>query len=320
MNDDRNGDPQREPRHLGLTRRSAGTIMVVIAYVGVISALVGAVVGWRFLGELSEANRQGLVLAEESLTAAQASLVVAEDVIEAVDGALTAVNGTIDAVGEGIGTTTAVAGSTGQPLRYASINGNISVAAGTRFAISQIAAGVFTGVSAVTSSVVTAVLVLVLSFFFIKDGPGFLPWLRRETGPDIGGHLTEVFSRSWNTLGDFIRVQAIVSFVDAFFIGLGLVVLGVPLAPALAVLTFFAGFIPIVGALAAGTLAVLVALVSKDLAERGVSAGSIIREIAPIVGGGGGGRDDMAQAGGKDPSKLDEALTAARAAIERNLT
>jgi alanyl-tRNA synthetase len=63
----------------------------------------------------------------------------------------------------------------------------------------------------------------------------------------------------------------------------------------------------------------LVALVSKDAVERGLSAGSIIREIAPIVGGGGGGRDDMAQAGGKDPSKLDEALAAARAAIEREL-
>jgi alanyl-tRNA synthetase len=63
----------------------------------------------------------------------------------------------------------------------------------------------------------------------------------------------------------------------------------------------------------------LVALVSKDAVERGVSAGSIIREIAPIVGGGGGGRDDMAQAGGKDPSKLDEALVSARAAIEREL-
>jgi predicted PurR-regulated permease PerM len=111
--------------------------------------------------------------------------------------------------------------------------------------------------------VVTAVLVLVLTFLFIKDGPAFLPWLRRETGPNIGGHLTEVFSRSWKTLGDFIRVQALVSFVDAFFIGLGLVLLGVPLAAALAVLTFFAGFIPIVGALAAGTLAVLVALVSN---------------------------------------------------------
>ena len=63
----------------------------------------------------------------------------------------------------------------------------------------------------------------------------------------------------------------------------------------------------------------LVALVSKDGIKRGFSAGSIVREIAPIVGGGGGGRDDMAQAGGKDPAKLDDALEAARAAIEREL-
>jgi alanyl-tRNA synthetase len=68
-----------------------------------------------------------------------------------------------------------------------------------------------------------------------------------------------------------------------------------------------------------GGKAGLVALVSKDLTGSGISAGSIIREIAPIVGGGGGGRDDMAQAGGKDPSKLDEAIAAARAAIEREL-
>ncbi|HEU4463082.1 MAG TPA: alanine--tRNA ligase-related protein, partial [Solirubrobacterales bacterium] len=68
-----------------------------------------------------------------------------------------------------------------------------------------------------------------------------------------------------------------------------------------------------------GGKAGLVALVSKDAVERGLSAGSIIREIAPLVGGGGGGRDDMAQAGGKDPSKLDEALAAARAAVEREL-
>jgi alanyl-tRNA synthetase len=68
-----------------------------------------------------------------------------------------------------------------------------------------------------------------------------------------------------------------------------------------------------------GGKAGLVALVSKEVVERDVSAGSIIREIAPIVGGGGGGRDDMAQAGGKDPSKLDEAISGARAAIEREL-
>jgi alanyl-tRNA synthetase len=68
-----------------------------------------------------------------------------------------------------------------------------------------------------------------------------------------------------------------------------------------------------------GSKAGLVALVSKDAIERGLSAASLIKEIAPLVGGGGGGREDMAQAGGKDPSKLGDALAAARAAIEREL-
>ncbi|WP_406676509.1 alanine--tRNA ligase [Moorella sp. ACPs] len=51
-----------------------------------------------------------------------------------------------------------------------------------------------------------------------------------------------------------------------------------------------------------------VAMVSKDLVKRGVHAGNLLREVARIAAGGGGGRADMAQAGGKDPSKLDEAL------------
>jgi alanyl-tRNA synthetase len=70
---------------------------------------------------------------------------------------------------------------------------------------------------------------------------------------------------------------------------------------------------------AAGTKAGLVALVSSEAVDRGLSAASLIREVAPLIEGGGGGRDDMAQAGGKDPSKLDEALTVARAAIEREI-
>ncbi len=53
--------------------------------------------------------------------------------------------------------------------------------------------------------------------------------------------------------------------------------------------------------------AMLLAAVTKDLTGT-FNAGNIIKAIAPIVGGGGGGRPDMAQAGGKDPSKLDEAI------------
>ena len=70
---------------------------------------------------------------------------------------------------------------------------------------------------------------------------------------------------------------------------------------------------------AEGGKAGLVALFSEGAVGKGLAAGAVIREVAPLVGGGGGGRDDMAQAGGKDPSKLGDALAAARAAIEREL-
>lgn len=127
----------------------------------------------------------------------------------------------------------------------------------------QIASGAMAGASAVGSGVVTLVLVLVLVFFFLKDGPDFLPFVRRTAGERAGDHLTEVCTRAWNTLGGFVRTQAIVALVDAVLIGVGLLLLGVPLAFALAVLTFFGAFIPIIGAFAAGALAVLVALVAN---------------------------------------------------------
>ncbi len=67
-----------------------------------------------------------------------------------------------------------------------------------------------------------------------------------------------------------------------------------------------------------GKANLLIAL-SKDLVEKGLKAGALIKEIAAIVDGSGGGRPDMAQAGGKDASKLDEALKCAVSALKREL-
>ncbi len=61
---------------------------------------------------------------------------------------------------------------------------------------------------------------------------------------------------------------------------------------------------------------IFVAVVSKDLIAKGVKAGDIVRQVAQIVGGGGGGRPDMAQAGGKDASKLAEALAIVPGLVE----
>lgn len=128
-----------------------------------------------------------------------------------------------------------------------------------------IASGVFSGVTTVGSALVALVLSLILSFFFVKDGDRFLPWMRLVAGERAGAHLTEVLTRAWHTLSGFIRTQAIVSAIDSACIGVGLVVLGVPLALPLCVITFFGGFIPILGATVAGALAVLVALVTKSV-------------------------------------------------------
>ncbi|WP_238154566.1 AI-2E family transporter [Ornithinimicrobium sufpigmenti] len=126
-----------------------------------------------------------------------------------------------------------------------------------------IAGGVISGAMTVGSILVSIVMTLVFTFFILKDGQRFGPWVRRVAGPTAGMHLTEAFARIWKTVGGFFKAQAAVSAVDALFIGLGLLLLGVPMAFVLAVITFFAGFIPIVGAFTAGALAVLVALVSE---------------------------------------------------------
>lgn len=132
---------------------------------------------------------------------------------------------------------------------------------------STIAGEIFAGLGVASTILIMLGIVLVLTFFFLKDGDRFLPWLRAVTGPRIGWHLTELLTRSWNTLSGFIRAQAVVALMDAMFIGLGLVLIGVPMALVLAVLTFIAGFIPIVGAVVAGALAVLIAFVSLGMTE-----------------------------------------------------
>lgn len=128
----------------------------------------------------------------------------------------------------------------------------------------ELASGALSTISAVGSILITTGLVLVLTFFFLKDGPSFLPWVRTTVGRTAGLYVTEAMARVWVTLGGFLRAQAVVAAVDAVFIGLGLYLLQVPLAFALAVITFFLAFIPIVGAFVAGGLAVLVALVTSS--------------------------------------------------------
>jgi alanyl-tRNA synthetase len=65
---------------------------------------------------------------------------------------------------------------------------------------------------------------------------------------------------------------------------------------------------------------ILITMVTPDLVERGLHAGNIARDTAKVMGGGGGGRPEMAQAGGKQPEKVDEALSGVPALVRQGLS
>jgi alanyl-tRNA synthetase len=66
--------------------------------------------------------------------------------------------------------------------------------------------------------------------------------------------------------------------------------------------------------------ATLLAGVTDDLVKKGLKSGDIVKEIAPLIDGGGGGRPQMAQAGGKNPEKIDDALAKAAEIIKAKLS
>lgn len=110
---------------------------------------------------------------------------------------------------------------------------------------------------------VGAVLSVVILFFFLKDGDrirvflfGFLPMDQRRKA-----YITA--ARSTIVLGGYVRGTAIIAALDGLVVGVALLILRVPLALPLGIFVFLGGFIPIIGATLAGTLAVLVALVSN---------------------------------------------------------
>ncbi|MFE0820016.1 AI-2E family transporter [Streptomyces sp. NPDC058794] len=158
----------------------------------------------------------------------------------------------------------------GPPLNIgdAQITGALDTAmARVQDSVDSVVTAVATGVGTVVNGLITAVLGVFLMFFFLKDGPRFLPWLGRQLPGRLATDVPAVALRSWETLGSFVRSQALVGLLDAVFIGLGLWILDVPLVLPLAVLTFVSAFVPIVGALFAGFVAVLIALVSNGLTD-----------------------------------------------------
>ncbi|WP_449409233.1 AI-2E family transporter [Microbacterium maritypicum] len=149
------------------------------------------------------------------------------------------------------------------PFDIASIDlDDVWASAGDFLTSASFGRGALAGVSATASFFTGLALMIVVLFFFLKDGPRIWEFLLRpftgasyERARRIGDKTVDVF-------GGYIRGTSIVAAVDAVGIGIGLAILQIPLAVPLAVIVFLTAFIPLVGATAAGILAALVALVT----------------------------------------------------------
>jgi predicted PurR-regulated permease PerM len=130
-----------------------------------------------------------------------------------------------------------------------------------------VGSGAVAGVSQSADFIAGFFIMIVVLFFFLKDGPKLWEFLLRP----FEGHRYERGKRigdsTIRTLGGYVRGTAIVAAVDAIAIGIGLAIVGVPLVIPLAVLVFLLAFIPLVGATLAGILAALVALVAVGPVE-----------------------------------------------------
>lgn len=130
-------------------------------------------------------------------------------------------------------------------------------------ASSSVLSGVLTGATTVGHVLAGAVIALFCTFFFLLDGRTIWAWVVGLLPRGSREHVHQAARRGVVTLGAYTRTQILVAAVDAVGIGVGAAILGVPLALPLAILVFLGSFVPIVGAVVTGSIAVLVALVAQ---------------------------------------------------------
>ncbi|WP_298227116.1 AI-2E family transporter [Gryllotalpicola sp.] len=154
----------------------------------------------------------------------------------------------------------------GPPFNFSSvqIEGYIDkITASFKFDNASLLSGALT-VGSTVGHVLTGVLLTSFSTLFILiDGAGIWAWIVRIFPKKARAAIDGAGQAGWLTLMSFARVQVLVAFIDALGIGLGAFFLGLPLVIPISVLVFFGSFIPIVGAVVTGAVAVFIALVFK---------------------------------------------------------
>jgi putative heme transporter len=119
-------------------------------------------------------------------------------------------------------------------------------------------------------------LALFALFYFIYDGRGIFTFLLKFFPRTSRDRVDQAALRGWRSLSSYVRATILVALFDSIGVLIVALILGVPVAPALAALVFIGAFIPIVGALVSGFVAVLVALVALGWVQALIMLGGVI--------------------------------------------
>ncbi|WNM29909.1 AI-2E family transporter [Streptomyces sp. Li-HN-5-11] len=135
----------------------------------------------------------------------------------------------------------------------------------------QITSAGLEGVQVVVEALTGILLVFFSTLFLLYDGERIWQWTLKLVPAAAREGVAGAGPRAWRTLTAYVRGTVLVALIDAIFIGLGIYFLNVPMAVPLAVFIFLFSFIPLVGAVASGALAVVVALVTQGVFTAGMT-------------------------------------------------
>src|SRR5882757_4753169 len=119
------------------------------------------------------------------------------------------------------------------------------------------------GVTVIVELLTGVALAMFSTLFLLYDGPNIWNWVLRLFPEAAREGLAGAGPRAWHTLTLYVRGTVLVALIDAICIGIGIFFLGVPMAVPLAVVIFVSSFVPLVGAVASGAIAVVVSLVTQ---------------------------------------------------------
>lgn len=129
----------------------------------------------------------------------------------------------------------------------------------------KLTSGALSTAATITELVTAAVLVLFTLIFFLYGGRNIWHYVAKIIPEHVRDRVHEAGHAGYGALTGYIRATFLVALTDAVGVGAGLAIMGVPLALPLASLVFLGAFVPLIGALVSGLLAVVVALLAKGM-------------------------------------------------------